>query len=153
MLKATEQVKASKAAGVDGIPHEIWEHGGQALHVKFHELIVCSWEQGELPPDLRDAVIITLYKKKGENQTPQITEAGVISIEAMLLRTQLFWAGHVSRMEDHHLPKIVLYGELDTGCRKKGALMRQYKNSLKQHLSLGHIDCHQWSTLTSSRDS
>ncbi|KAJ7428523.1 hypothetical protein BTVI_00357 [Pitangus sulphuratus] len=33
-LKATQQVKIGKAAGVDGIPPEIWEHGGQALHAK-----------------------------------------------------------------------------------------------------------------------
>ena len=34
----------------------------------------------------------------------------VISIEAMLLKTQLRWAGYVSRIEDYRLPKIVLYG-------------------------------------------
>ncbi|KAJ7405485.1 hypothetical protein WISP_139280 [Willisornis vidua] len=71
----------------------------------------------------------------------------------MLLRMQLRCTGHVSRMEDHHLLKIVLYGELTTGCRKREALKKRCKDSLKQHLSLGHIDCHQWSTLASNRDS
>ncbi|KAJ7408419.1 hypothetical protein WISP_121198 [Willisornis vidua] len=56
-------------------------------------------------------------------------------------------------MEDHRLPKFVLYGELTIGCRKRGALKKRYKDSLEQHRSLGHIDCHQWSTLASSRDS
>ncbi|KAJ7417985.1 hypothetical protein WISP_61687 [Willisornis vidua] len=78
---------------------------------------------------------------------------GVTRIEAMLMRTQLLWAGHVSRMEDHRLLKIVLYGELATGCCKRGAPKRRCKDSLKQHLSLGHIDCHQWSTLASNWDS
>ncbi|KAJ7418050.1 hypothetical protein WISP_61283 [Willisornis vidua] len=55
-------------------------------------------------------------------------------------------------MEDHHLPKIVLYGELASGCRKRGAPKKRYKDSLKKYLSLGHIDCHQWSTLASKRD-
>ncbi|KAJ7408048.1 hypothetical protein WISP_122961 [Willisornis vidua] len=82
-----------------------------------------------------------------------LEQAGVSSMEAMLMRTELRWAGHVSRMGDHRLPKIVLYGELATGCRKRGAPKKRYKDSLKQHLSLGHIDCHQWSTLASSRDS
>ena len=27
---------------------------------------VCSWEQGKLPSDLCDAIIVTLYKNKGE---------------------------------------------------------------------------------------
>ncbi|KAJ7425665.1 hypothetical protein WISP_22581 [Willisornis vidua] len=68
----------------------------------------------------------------------------------MLMRTQLHRAGHVSRMEDHPLSKIVLYGEPATSCHKRGVLK---KDSLKQHLSLGHIDCHRWSTLASNRDS
>ncbi|KAJ7410781.1 hypothetical protein WISP_106086 [Willisornis vidua] len=56
-------------------------------------------------------------------------------------------------MEDHRLPKIVLYGELTIGCRKRGALKKRYKDYLKEYHGLGHIDCHQWSTLASSRDS
>ncbi|KAJ7419663.1 hypothetical protein WISP_52734 [Willisornis vidua] len=50
---------------------------------------------------------------------------GVTNIKAMLMRIQLRWAGHVSRMEDHCLPKIVLYGELTTGCCKRGALKKR----------------------------
>ena len=62
---AIDQLKGRKAAGVDGIPPEIWKHGGLELHVKLHDFLVCCWEQGKLPQDLRDAVIITLYKKQG----------------------------------------------------------------------------------------
>ena len=36
------------------------------LHNKLHELLVCCWEQRKLPRGLRDAVIVTLYKNKGE---------------------------------------------------------------------------------------
>ena len=62
--KAIKQLKSGKAAIGDGIPAEIWKHGGQTLHSKLHELFLCCWEQGKLPQDLRDAVI-TLYKNKG----------------------------------------------------------------------------------------
>ena len=64
--KAIKQIKCGKAAGVDGIPPEAWKHGDPALHCKLHELFLCCWEQGKLPQDLRDAVIITLYKNKWE---------------------------------------------------------------------------------------
>ncbi|KAJ7411528.1 hypothetical protein WISP_102353 [Willisornis vidua] len=71
----------------------------------------------------------------------------------MLMRMQMRWAGHLSRMEDHHLLKIALYGELATSCHKRGVPKKRYKDSLKQHLRLGLIECHQWSTLASSQDS
>ncbi|KAJ7422346.1 hypothetical protein WISP_38498 [Willisornis vidua] len=45
------------------------------------------------------------------------------------MRTQLHWSGNVSRMEDHHLLKIVLYGELATSCHKREAPKKRYKNS------------------------
>ena len=66
LTEAIDQLKSRKAAGVAGIPLEIWKHGGAALHVKLYDLLVCCWEQGKLPQDLCDAVIITLYKNKGE---------------------------------------------------------------------------------------
>ena len=66
ITKAIKQLKTGKAAGTDSIPSEIWKYGGPGLHTKLHELFVCCWEQGKLPQDLRDAVIITLYKNKGE---------------------------------------------------------------------------------------
>ncbi|GFS07644.1 craniofacial development protein 2 [Elysia marginata] len=66
-ITAIGQLKSHKAAGIDGIPPEIWKKGGVVLHGKLHELLVCCWEQGNLPQDLRDAVVITLYKNKGEN--------------------------------------------------------------------------------------
>ncbi|XP_071510462.1 uncharacterized protein [Diadema antillarum] len=65
-LKAIEQMKIGKAAGVDGIPLEVWKAGGKALHIKLHEFFTLCWNQGQLPQDLRDAIIITLYKNRGE---------------------------------------------------------------------------------------
>ena len=64
--KAIDQLKSGKAAGIDGIPPEIWKHGGTALHSKLLELLILCWEKSKLPQDFRDAVIITLYKNKGE---------------------------------------------------------------------------------------
>jgi hypothetical protein len=43
------------------------------------------------------------------------------------MRTQLRWAGHVSRMDERRLPKIVLFGELSTGHRNVGAPKRYIK--------------------------
>ena len=50
----------------------------------------------------------------------------------MLVKTQLCWAGHVSRMKDYHLPKIDLHGELASGHRTRGASKKRYKDALKK---------------------
>ena len=61
-----------------------------------------------------------------------LERADITSIEAMLLKIQLRWAGHVSRMDDHRLPKIILYGELSSGLRNRGAPKKRYKDNLKK---------------------
>ncbi|EFO16451.1 hypothetical protein LOAG_12057 [Loa loa] len=54
-------------------------------------------------------------------------------------------------MEDYCSPKIVLYGEEAIGFRKR-IPKRRYEDVLKQHLSLGYVNCHQWFTLASNRE-
>ena len=65
----------------------------------------------------------------------------------MILKYQLRWAGHVSRMEDHCLPKIVMFGELSTGHPERGAPKKRFKDSLKKLLTTCNID-HRPSGLT-----
>ena len=81
-----------------------------------------------------------------------LQQAGITSIEAMLLKTQLRWAGHISRMEVHHLPKISLYGELSTGHRDRGAPKKWFKDLLKKSLSAYHIYHCQWSALAADQE-
>ena len=69
------------------------------------------------------------------------------------MKSQLRWVGHVARMEDHRLPKIILYGELSSGQRNIGGPKKRYKDSLKKSLRACHIDQHQWSTLALDRAS
>ena len=40
------------------------------------------------------------------------------SIKVMLLKAQLFWAGHIIWMGDEHIPKQLFFGELSQGQRK-----------------------------------
>ena len=64
--KATMQVKVGKLTGIDGIPAEVYQHGGEAVLDKLQDLFTNCWEKGSLPQDLRDAVTVSLYKNKGE---------------------------------------------------------------------------------------
>ena len=52
------------------------------------------------------------------------------SIEAIFMKHQLRWAGHVTRMESERLPKPQFFGELSKGKRKKGAPRKRFKDQL-----------------------
>ena len=97
--------------------------------------------------------ILNIHWKDCVNNITVLERANITSIEAMLLKIQLRWAGHVSRMEDHRLPKIVLYGELSTGHTNRGAPKKRFKDTLKRSLSVADIDHHEWSTLAENRSS
>ena len=47
--------------------------------------------------------------------TDVLEKCGLTSIEALLMNSQLRWAGHVVRMSDERIPKALLYGQLK-GC-------------------------------------
>ena len=64
--KATMQLKVSKSAGIDGIPAEVYQHRDETVLDKLQDLFTTCWEKGTLLQDLRNAVIVALYKNKGE---------------------------------------------------------------------------------------
>ncbi len=60
------QLKVGKSPGVNGIPAEVSQHWAEAMLDKLQDLFTNRWQKGTLPQDLRDAVIVSLYKNKGE---------------------------------------------------------------------------------------
>lgn len=56
-------MKNNKAAGPDSIPEEILEAGAPDLLSYIHALLLKVWEKEEIPPHLRDAVIVSIFKK------------------------------------------------------------------------------------------
>ena len=64
--KATMQLKVGKSPVTDGIPAEVYQHGGEAVIDKLQDLFTSCWEKGAPPRDLGDAFIVFLYKNKGE---------------------------------------------------------------------------------------
>ena len=65
----------------------------------------------------------------------------------MLLMSQLWWSGHISRMKNHHLPRIIPCEELYTGHHNKRALKKWYRDCQKKSLGAWYINYWQWSTL------
>ena len=62
------------------------------------------------------------------------------SLEEIILRRQLRWAGHVVRMPADRLPRQVLYGELRNGRRSTGGQRKRFKDNLKRTLKQFQIN-------------
>ena len=89
----------------------------------------------------------TLLRIRWQDKVPDtevLQRAESESIHAILLRSQLWWAGHVQRMDDSRLPKRLLYGELTTGQRSLGRPKKRYKHSLKESLKRCDIPYSTW---------
>ena len=54
-------------------------------------------------------------------------------------------------MPHNHLPKIVMFGELSSGHRERGAPKKRFKDSLKKSLNACNIDHRQWSDFAADR--
>lgn len=80
-----------------------------------------------------------------------LEKAGVTSIEALLIKQQLRWIGHVIRMPDHRIPKQVLYSELTEGNRHHGGQRKRYKDCIKATLKKCSINTANWETRTVDR--
>ena len=80
-----------------------------------------------------------------------LRRAGMECIEASLAGTQLRWCGHVVRMETNRIPRIVLYGELQNGKRRRGGQKLRYKDVIKRHLKATDISIENWENIARDR--
>jgi len=62
-----------------------------------------------------------------------LQRANSTSIESILIKAQLRWVGHVIRMEEHRMPRCLMYGELWQGRRYQGRPKLRYKDTEVQH--------------------
>ena len=66
LSKAISDISSGKAPGQDGIPAEVFKCGGSQLLGNLHQLLCKCWKVGSVPPEMRDSIITTLYKNKGD---------------------------------------------------------------------------------------
>ncbi|CAH2268409.1 jg6278 [Pararge aegeria aegeria] len=98
---------------------------------------------------LRD--IMNIHWSDRVRNTEILRRANVWGIEAYLMRRQLRWCGHVSRMSDERVAKRIFYSELQDGKRKQGGQLLRYKDVLKRHMKQCSIVPARWETFTKDR--
>ena len=65
-MKAINSLPARKAPGKDGISAEIIKAARGHLAPHLLDLLQQCWKEGRVPQDMKDSVIVTLYKNKGD---------------------------------------------------------------------------------------
>ena len=55
----------NRSLGADGLPAEIFQHGGELLLFKLGDFIRLCWKLEDVLQNFKDANIIHIYKKKG----------------------------------------------------------------------------------------
>lgn len=78
-----------------------------------------------------------------------LARANVDDIEILLAKSRLRWLGHVGRMNDSRVPKMVLFGELEYGSRPVGRPKLRFKDNCKQLLK--RIDLLDWNVVALDR--
>ena len=66
--KALQETRRDKAPGLDGISPEILKLGGPKLKSHLLSLYNTCWQRQTLPQDFKDALIVMIYKKKGDRR-------------------------------------------------------------------------------------
>ena len=72
-------------------------------------------------------------------------------VEATLAATHLRWLGHAFRIDDSRIPKMVLYGGLGEGKRKRGGQRLRYKDVAKRHIKAMNMITMSWEDLAADR--
>ena len=88
--------------------------------------------------------IMKIYWLSHVPDTEVLDRASLSSVEAMVMRQQLRWSGHVVRLEDSRLPKQALYGEMRHGKRLQSKPKKRYKDCLKETLKKTCINLESW---------
>ena len=162
----TRIAKASAAFG--RLRANVWNRRGISLHTKLK-----VYKAMVLPTLLYASETWTVYRRhamklnhfhttslrkllgiKWQDRIPDtdvLARAGLPTIHTILMQTQLRWASHVNRMEDHRLPKILFYGELQNGKRSQGGQKKRFKDTLKQSLKAFDIPPDTWELIAKDR--
>ena len=111
MARAIAGLKDGKAPGEDGIPAEVWKHGGDNLFSRLHQLITNDWEVGSVPQAWKGASIVTIYKKGDRTDCGNNRGISLLSIAG-----KIFARFFPNRLSTHITPEVVP----ETACGFKG---------------------------------
>ena len=79
-------------------------------------------------------------------------KSGIPSIQAILSKNRLRWLGHIKRMDNFRLPKLLLFGQLATGSRSVGRPCLRFIDVCKRDMKQGGINISSWEKVAVNRN-
>uniref|UniRef100_H3AD39 Reverse transcriptase domain-containing protein n=1 Tax=Latimeria chalumnae TaxID=7897 RepID=H3AD39_LATCH len=93
VISATKAMRNGKAAGIDGIPVEVFKNGGLAMMSWIQRVFQVVWDMGRMPKEWGKAIICPIFKKgdrlKCENYRALSLLPHICKIYERILETRL----------------------------------------------------------------
>ncbi|KAI5739477.1 hypothetical protein M8J77_019725 [Diaphorina citri] len=81
-----------------------------------------------------------------------LKKTGMLSINNIIQKRRLRWAGHISRMDEGRTPHQVAFSELKKGKRQQQKPKKRWIDALKQDFKELQIDTANWRHIAANRD-
>jgi hypothetical protein len=78
-------LKRYKSPGVDQIPAELIEAGGETLRSDIHKLIKFIWKEEELPYQRRESIVVPIHKNCNETDCSNYRSISLLSTSYKVL--------------------------------------------------------------------
>jgi hypothetical protein len=82
---ATGKLKRYKSPGVDQIPAELIQAGGETLSSEIHKLIKLTWNKEELPLQWKESIEVPIHKKGDETDCSNYQGISLLSTSYKVL--------------------------------------------------------------------
>jgi hypothetical protein len=80
-----EKLKRYKSPGIDQIPAELIQAGGNTLRSEIHKLINCIWNKEEMPEQWKESIIVPIYKKGNKTDCSNYRGISLLSTSYKIL--------------------------------------------------------------------
>ena len=112
-----------------------WFHSHIQLSLYYHYFVICIGILGDLQ-------FSNLNFRTSDTEV--LESANITSIEALIIKSELRWCGHIVRIDDNRIPKQLLYGEVNIGKRKACKPKLRFKDRLKNMIKLTNLSVDNW---------